>query len=124
MNNKVTISQQEHDKTRQDQRVNDPGAFLPPKLEVKRFYRQDWRIQFGLGVTFLWLCAGALYISGTVGWASFIDLPIAELGNFLEGAFAPVAFLWLVIGLFIQQTILAMTRTSTYLDQVMIHSME
>jgi hypothetical protein len=114
MNNKVTISQQEHDKTRQDQRMNDPGAFLPPKLEVKHFYRQDWRIQFGLAVTFLWLCAGALYISSTVGWARFVDLPIAELGNFLEGAFAPLAFLWLVIGLFIQQTILAQNNRELY----------
>jgi hypothetical protein len=114
MNNKMTISQQEHDKTRQDQRLNDPSAFLAPKLEVKHFYRQDWRIQLGLAVTFLWLCAGALYISGTVGWASFIDLPIAELGNFLEGAFAPLAFLWLVIGLFIQQTILAQNNRELY----------
>ena len=114
MNNKMTISQQEHDKTKQDQRLNDPSAFLSPKLEVKHFYRQDWRIQLGLAVTFLWLCAGALYISGTVGWASFIDLPIAELGNFLEGAFAPLAFLWLVIGLFIQQTILAQNNRELY----------
>ena len=29
------------------------------------------------------------------------------LGSFLEGAFAPLAFLWLVIGLFIQQNQLA-----------------
>jgi hypothetical protein len=39
MNDKVTIIQQEHDKTRQDQRLNDPGVFLPPKLEIRHFYR-------------------------------------------------------------------------------------
>ncbi len=114
MNNKVTISQQEHDATRQDQRLNDPGAFLPPKLEVKDFYRQDWRIQFGLIVTLLWLLAGSLYISRAVGWHAFVRLPIAEMGNFLEGAFAPLAFLWLVIGLFIQQTILAQNNRELY----------
>ena len=36
-----------------------------------------------------------------------MDLPIAEMGTFLEGAFAFLAFLWLVIGLFIQQSVLA-----------------
>ena len=37
----------------------------------------------------------------------YIDLPIEEMGAFLEGAFAFLAFLWLVIGLFIQQSVLA-----------------
>lgn len=36
-----------------------------------------------------------------------MDLPIDEMGTFLEGAFAFLAFLWLVIGLFIQQSVLA-----------------
>jgi hypothetical protein len=36
-----------------------------------------------------------------------MDLPIDEMGAFLEGAFAFLAFLWLVIGLFIQQSVLA-----------------
>lgn len=86
--------------------MNDPSVFLVPKLEVKDFYREDWRMQFGLGVILIWLPAGTLYSSGTIGWSPFIQLPIAGMGNFLEGALAPLAFLWLVIGLFIQQTIL------------------
>lgn len=36
-----------------------------------------------------------------------MELPIDEMGTFLEGAFAFLAFLWLVIGLFIQQSVLA-----------------
>lgn len=68
---------------------------------------KDWRILLGLAITVIWLVLGFIYISGTVGWAQFGNLPIDELGTFLEGAFAPLAFLWLVIGLFIQQTILA-----------------
>ena len=92
----------------------DPGMFMPPKLELKDFYRQDWRIQFGLVVTVLWLLAGSLYIANTVGWREFTVLPIDQMGNFLEGAFAPLAFLWLVIGLFIQQSILAQNNRELY----------
>ncbi|MFM1895726.1 MAG: hypothetical protein RLZZ385_800 [Pseudomonadota bacterium] len=67
----------------------------------------DWRILLGLLLTFLWLLLGSIYISINVGWHNFTTLPMSEMGTFLEGAFAPLAFLWLVIGLFIQQTILA-----------------
>ncbi len=68
---------------------------------------QDWRIQFGLALTILWFVFLALYIARNVGWPNFLDLPIDEMGTFLEGAFAFLAFLWLVIGLFIQQSVLA-----------------
>jgi hypothetical protein len=63
----------------------------------------DWRVIFGLSVTALWMCAGLAYLLGIVGADKFIHLPIADIGNFLEGAFAPLAFLWLVIGHFMQQ---------------------
>ncbi len=46
---------------------------------------------------------GVLYVSTNIGWGSFNELPADELGSFLEGAFAPLAFLWLVIGYFLQQ---------------------
>ncbi|MEM1112618.1 MAG: hypothetical protein AAGI11_11980, partial [Pseudomonadota bacterium] len=38
-----------------------------------------------------------------VGVTEFVNLPTADIGSFLEGAFAPLAFLWLVIGHFMQQ---------------------
>ncbi|MFP6837537.1 MAG: hypothetical protein VB948_15685 [Pseudomonadales bacterium] len=41
--------------------------------------------------------------TSTIGWGNFADLPADELGSFLEGAFAPLAFLWLVIGYFLPQ---------------------
>jgi len=63
----------------------------------------DWRIWLGLSVTFAWLLLGALYVSGNIGWVNIEDTPADQLGNFLEGAFAPLAFLWLVIGYFLQQ---------------------
>lgn len=75
-----------------------PGSGLWP---------QDWRIQFGLILTLVWFLFLAIYIARNVGWPNFLDLPIDDMGNFLEGAFAFLAFLWLVIGLFIQQSVLA-----------------
>ncbi len=63
----------------------------------------DWRIAFGLVVTVAWFTAGITYLVGVVGWGNFIHLPTADLGSFFEGAFAPLAFLWLVIGHFMQQ---------------------
>ena len=66
----------------------------------------DWRILFGIGLTFVWITAGAVFLlSGNS--TSLSDIPMQDLGGFLEGAFAPLAFLWLVIGLFIQQKELA-----------------
>lgn len=62
----------------------------------------DWRIWLGLGLTTAWLALGAVRISQD-GWSHFSALPADELGSFLEGAFAPLAFLWLVIGYFLQQ---------------------
>ena len=63
----------------------------------------DWRIWLGLSLTLFWLLLGGLYISQEIGWNNFSSLKAAELGSFLEGAFAPLAFLWLVIGYFLQQ---------------------
>ena len=63
----------------------------------------DWRIVLGLSVTVLWIGAGLFYLSFVVGSGNFVHLPTADIGSFLEGAFAPLAFLWLVIGHFMQQ---------------------
>ena len=63
----------------------------------------DWRIWLGLSITFGWLLLGGVYISTNIGWLNFEHIPADTLGNFLEGAFAPLAFLWLVIGYFLQQ---------------------
>jgi len=63
----------------------------------------DWRVTLGLTLTLLWFTAGLAYLLGIVGSDNFIHLPTADIGSFLEGAFAPLAFLWLVIGHFMQQ---------------------
>lgn len=63
----------------------------------------NWRIWLGLGLTATWIMLGVIYISANIGWIAFATQPLENLGNFLEGAFAPLAFLWLVIGYFLQQ---------------------
>jgi hypothetical protein len=66
----------------------------------------DWRTRFGLVITAGWLVLGLLYISVVVGWTDFVFQQAPALGSFLEGAFAPLAFLWLVVGFFLQQQLL------------------
>ena len=64
---------------------------------------RDWRLHFSLGLTVVWLLLGFAYISSVVGWTDFVRQNAPSLGSFLEGAFAPLAFLWLVVGFFLQQ---------------------
>lgn len=73
----------------------------PP--DYKSPYDQDWRVLFGLTLTFLYLILMAMYINFQVSWPEFIRLSVERMGSFLEGAFAPLAFLWLVIGYFLQK---------------------
>jgi hypothetical protein len=69
----------------------------------KRVQDLDWRVWLGLILTFIWLVLGYAYVDVTVGWDQFRHLSADQVGNFLQGAFAPLAFLWLVIGYFLQQ---------------------
>ncbi|MBK7904108.1 MAG: hypothetical protein IPJ97_15075 [Proteobacteria bacterium] len=69
--------------------------------------QRDRQVQLGLIVTALWVGAGVLYVAMSMGWIAFLRLPLGDLGDFLDGAFAPLAFLWLVLGLFLQQRELA-----------------
>lgn len=78
----------------------------------------DWRVIFGIVLTSVWIFTGLLYLLAIVGWTNFVALPTADIGSFLEGAFAPLAFLWLVIGHFMQQTeISANTRAIQLQEQ-------
>lgn len=67
------------------------------------FAAANWRVWLGLGLTASWLLLGSIYISTSIGWGRIHLLPADQLGSFLEGAFAPLAFLWLVIGYFLQK---------------------
>ena len=75
---------------------------------VEAFVRaRDWRIWFGVIVTFLWIVGGIWYVITVTRSTPELEFSLDVIGSFLEGAFAPLAFLWLVIGLFIQQRELA-----------------
>jgi hypothetical protein len=92
-----------------------PDASLPnvvldshglPKIAPEGYhspYDQDWRVLGGLTITFVYLILMGTYIATEVGWLDFTHLPVENMGSFLEGAFAPLAFLWLVIGYFLQK---------------------
>jgi hypothetical protein len=68
---------------------------------------RDWRIWLGLVITIGWIGGGIWYIDQVTETAPTQNFSLEAVGSFLEGAFAPLAFLWLVIGLFIQQQELA-----------------
>lgn len=63
----------------------------------------DWRLFLAMFLTVFWLGSGMFYLSVYIGWSEFFNQPLESLGSFLEGAFAPLAFLWLVVGYFLQQ---------------------
>lgn len=78
----------------------------------------DWRITLGASLTAIWILMGLVYLIGVVGPKDFVSLPTGDIGSFLEGAFAPLAFLWLVIGHFMQQSeISANTRAIQLQEQ-------
>lgn len=78
-------------------RKNDDSLKGP----LSRFEIKDWRISLGLILTFLWLLVW-ICVALWEGWDAFWGQELGRLGG-LEGLFAPLAFLWLVLGLFIQQ---------------------
>jgi hypothetical protein len=86
-------------------------------IELDPIRRPDWRLRFSLALTAVWLTLGFFYISSVVGWTAFARQTAPSLGGFLEGAFAPLAFLWLVVGFFLQQQQLQ-ENTSTIKKQL------
>src|SRR5258705_13719240 len=68
-----------------------PFAALKHESFGKRVGDLDWRVWLGLVLTFGWLILGYIYVETTVGWERFRHLPVDSVGNFLQGAFAPVA---------------------------------
>ena len=85
----------------------EPTTDFTPTEEPFRLHGagsgSDWRIWFGVGITVTWLVVLSLYIAHSVGWSNIGNQSIEIVGTFLEGAFAPLAFLWLVIGYFLQK---------------------
>jgi hypothetical protein len=74
---------------------------------IRFIVARDWRIWLGLVITIVWISGGIWYIGQVSEATPTQNFSLDAVGSFLEGAFAPLAFLWLVIGLFIQQRELA-----------------
>jgi len=80
--------------------VRHSEALAPePVLRARHI---DWRVWLGMSLSALYLGGAIYHIAMDVGWSQLRSQPLDSLGNFLEGAFAPLAFLWLVIGYFLQ----------------------
>jgi hypothetical protein len=58
------------------------------------------RVRFSWATTVIWLLSCVLFLYDD--WASAAGMKFNEWGDFLAGASAPLAFLWLVIGYFQQ----------------------
>ena len=82
--------------------------------------QHDWRTWFGAIFTGVWLMLLAIYISGEVGWSKIGDVPMEILGSFLEGAFAPLAFLWFVLAYYSQQKELSQNTNAIKMQYVEI----
>lgn len=81
---------------------------MASKNRVMQFVRdRDWRIWLGLVITVIWIGGGLWYVARVTETSPTQNFGLEAVGSFLEGAFAPLAFLWLVLGLFIQQRELA-----------------
>ncbi len=75
---------------------------------IRHFFSdRDWRIWLGVVITVFWVSGGIWYVNFINESDPSQTNSLAAIGSFLEGAFAPLAFLWLVLGLFIQQRELA-----------------
>jgi len=61
-------------------------------------------ILFGIISSSVWLFLSIIYLVQQMTWITFLALPLEEIGSYLGGVFSPLAFLWLVIGFFIQQS--------------------
>jgi hypothetical protein len=73
--------------------------------DIQSTERSVHRLLISIGgvITIFWFILGGYYIVEVVGWREFVVQPADAIGGFLEGGFAPLAFLWLVIGYFLQQ---------------------
>lgn len=113
--------------------ANQPGSIISDRLDRESWINltqpgndsRDWRIWLGLILTFTYLVVIGLYVSSVIGWQNFFREPIELVGSFLEGAFAPLAFLWLVIGYFLQKKELALnTQAISKQNEVIRQSAE
>lgn len=76
----------------------------PPSIDDK----WHWGIKLGIWGTAIWLAVCAIY--GLIDWNEFDLMKPQDWGTAAAGAFAPLAFLWLVVATFLQMEELKMQR--------------
>jgi len=64
----------------------------------------DWRILVGIVISVVWLFILSFFLYQKMSGQQFLDLPLDQIDGFLSGAFSPLAFIWLIIGFFMQQS--------------------
>ena len=67
-------------------------------------------LRVGFAGTAVWMVLIATYITTGARWGEFWSLTLENMGDFLAGAFAPLAFLWLVVAVLLQTAELGLQR--------------
>jgi hypothetical protein len=97
---------------------------MSDRKQSNSLFAMDWRVVFGISITAIWILLGVSYLLAVVGLVEFINLPTGDIGSFLEGAFAPLAFLWLVIGHFMQHSEISANTKAIKLQEESAHRQE
>jgi len=71
--------------------------------------------KYGMILTFIWVFGVAAFVY--ILPANLIDLELNELGDFLSGITAPIAFLWLILGFYQQREELSLNTEALRLQQ-------
>jgi hypothetical protein len=88
----------------------------PMRTDTDATRDSTWLLRLGLALTVSWVLAQLYYIVRVVGFEHFVAEGPPSVGGFLEGAFAPLAFLWLVIGFFLQREELQRSNRAIHLQ--------
>lgn len=101
-------------------------------IEPERDYRGSrWPapLWFGVGLSAVWLIVLVTYATsadekGATHWHRFWHDNPDAFGNAMAGAFAPLAFLWLIVGVFVQkeQLLQQLTEFQHSLDQQLLQN--
>ena len=92
-------------------------ATAPTKLEYSNSESEHELIKAGKYITVLWLVGSVVFVT-LRGWDVLLGfspyehrrMAMNELGDFLAGVFAPLAFAWLVLGFYLQRIELRLQR--------------
>lgn len=104
--------------------MSDPDSSGQPPFREEPFTPfgggYDWRVWVGIVFSVLWITMLIIYVSVQIGWSNIGATRMDTLGSFLEGASAPLAFLWFVLAFFSQQRELAQNTAAIKMQYIEI----